>query len=389
MRRVASASRARSCSRTSRRSARGSRPVWLEHRRPARRRSSAPTSWRCETLTPTRQALAAGQRRATRRAARQARSSTRRPSGTISPVSSAIGTNSAGLDRAAVRAVPARERLEADDPAGRRLHDRLVEDARAASASIAWRRSVSRSSRRITRSCMRASKTAWRPLPSAFARYIATSASRITSARRGVGVGERDADRGGDHQLAAVEVERVLQRLLDALGDHGRLAGVADVVEQDRELVAAEPGDGVAGPQGGLQPARDRDQQPVADVVAERVVDELEAVEVEEQHRRAGGRARGAARGRIACVEAVEEQHAVGQPGQRVVERVVLEALLGLAAVGDVGLGADDARGAAVRGRAPRCRARASSGRRRRGAGSGARTRSAGSRRRGGPRAPA
>ena len=176
---------------------------------------------------------------------------------------------------------------------------------------------------------MRASKTAWRPLPSALARYIATSASRITSVGRGVGVGERDADRGRHDQLAAVEVERVLQRLLDALGDHGRLARVADVVEQDRELVAAEPGDGVAGPQGRLQPARDGDQQPVADVVAERVVDELEAVEVQEQHRRAGGRA-AALRAPDRLRQAVQEQHAVGQPGQRVVQGVVLQALLGL-----------------------------------------------------------
>ena len=46
-------------------------------------------------------------------------------------------------------------------------------------------------------------------------------------------------------------------------------------------------------------------------------------------------------------VEAVEEQHAVRQAGERVVQRVVLEALLGLLAVGDVGLAADDARRAA------------------------------------------
>ena len=97
---------------------------------------------------------------------------------------------------------------------------------------------------------------------------------------------------------------------MDALGDHGRLARVADVVEQERELVAAEAGDGVVGPQRRLQPARDGDQQLVADVVAERVVDELEAVEVEEQHRGAalGVAALGAA---DRLVEAVEEQHAV------------------------------------------------------------------------------
>ena len=93
-----------------------------------------------------------------------------------------------------------------------------------------------------------------------------------------------------------------------------------------------------------LEPARDGLQQLVAGVVAERVVDDLEAVEVEEQHR-------GAALGVVALgaadrlVEAVHEQHAVREPGQRVVERVVLQAVLGLAAVGDVGDAADDARG--------------------------------------------
>ena len=91
-----------------------------------------------------------------------------------------------------------------------------------------------------------------------------------------------------------------------------------------------------------LEPARDGLQQLVAGVVAERVVDDLEAVEVQEQHR-------GAALGVVALgaadrlVEAVHEQHAVREAGQRVVERVVLEAVLGLAAVGDVGDAADDA----------------------------------------------
>jgi hypothetical protein len=76
--------------------------------------------------------------------------------------------------------------------------------------------------------------------------------------------------------------------------------------------------------------------------VAERVVDELKAVEVEEQHGGAGlGRRALGAADRLA--EPVEEQHAVGQAGQGVVQRVVLEALLGLLAVGHVGLAADDA----------------------------------------------
>ena len=47
-------------------------------------------------------------------------------------------------------------------------------------------------------------------------------------------------------------------------------------------------------------------------------------------------------------VEAVDEQHAVREAGQRVVERVVLKAVLGLAAVGDVGDAADDPGGLGV-----------------------------------------
>ena len=129
--------------------------------------------------------------------------------------------------------------------------------------------------------------------------------------------------------------------VVDALGDQRRLVHVGDAVEQHRELVAAEPGDGVRRPHGRLQPARDGDQQPVSHLVPERVVDELEAVEVEEEDRGRGGRV-GALGAPDRLVEPVQEQHAVREAGERVVQRVVLEALLGPLAVGDVGLAADD-----------------------------------------------
>ena len=57
-----------------------------------------------------------------------------------------------------------------------------------------------------------------------------------------------------------------------------------DVFEEDRELVAAQARDRISGAQAGLQSARDPDQQLIADHVAETVVDDLEAVEVEEEH---------------------------------------------------------------------------------------------------------
>ena len=75
--------------------------------------------------------------------------------------------------------------------------------------------------------------------------------------------------------------------------DRERVAQPRVVVEQDRELVAAQPRGDVAGPDARPDPVRDRDEQPVARRVAQRVVDVLEVVEVEEQH----GRDRRAARG--------------------------------------------------------------------------------------------
>ena len=89
--------------------------------------------------------------------------------------------------------------------------------------------------------------------------------------------------------------------------------------EQDGELVAAQPGDGVAGAQARLEPPRDRDQQLVADQVAEAVVDDLEAVEVEEEDGEAA--CSGCRRARaMRLAQAVHEQRAVGQAGERVVE---------------------------------------------------------------------
>ena len=62
--------------------------------------------------------------------------------------------------------------------------------------------------------------------------------------------------------------------------------------QQDRELVAAEAGDGVAVADAVLQAPGELDQQQIADVVAERVVDLLEAVEIEQQQRQRVGGAR-------------------------------------------------------------------------------------------------
>ena len=87
-------------------------------------------------------------------------------------------------------------------------------------------------------------------------------------------------------------VDRVAQRQQQALGDQ-RGGGLVGVLQQDRELVTAQPGRGVVSRRAPARPLGDGDQEQVADAVPEPVVDELEVVEVEEQDRQARSRPAG------------------------------------------------------------------------------------------------
>ena len=119
------------------------------------------------------------------------------------------------------------------------------------------------------------------------------------------------------------------------------LRRVVEVFTQDDELVAAQTGEGVAGPEDPGQAVGDGDQQLVTDVVAVRVVDRLELVEVGEQDRNdlVGPLA---AHDRV--VETLYEQRAVRQSGQRVVERALVRAFGRLTQVG-ARLGVEKVRG--------------------------------------------
>ena len=141
------------------------------------------------------------------------------------------------------------------------------------------------------------------------------------------------------HDLAVAEDERLGQHLEDpprGLVGFDRLG----LLDDDRELVAAQARDGVAGAGRRAQPFRDGDEQPVALGVAETVVDGLEVVEVEVQH---GGRPPAADGSGQGVTEAVEEERAVRQTGQHVVERLVAELLLEGLSLGDVAIVDDDA----------------------------------------------
>ena len=130
-----------------------------------------------------------------------------------------------------------------------------------------------------------------------------------------------DADRAAHLERQPVDHERLAQRGLEDLGHRLGVVGAEHVGQQHAELVAAEAGHGVGGAQRRLEALGDLLEQHVAVVMAERVVDLLEVVEVHDHHGRAAVAALGGAHG---LLDAVAEQHAVREAGERVVQRLVL-----------------------------------------------------------------
>ena len=121
---------------------------------------------------------------------------------------------------------------------------------------------------------------------SRFVAYIWPSARASSSA--GVDAvlrEERPADRRVELDEAAVDAVRAAERLPDPAGERRRLLVLGRPEREDDELVAADAGDRVGLAHDRLEPAGDRPQHRVPDLVAADVVDALEAVEVDDEQR--------------------------------------------------------------------------------------------------------
>ena len=163
-----------------------------------------------------------------------------------------------------------------------------------------------------------------------------TLAARLRRVHRDVGVpeqlvgpdlgpaGDRDPNAAADHDFLTQHRQRDLERLDDPVGDRHCPIEPCVVLEEDRELVAAEPGRQVVGPDAALDAFGDRGEKAIAGGVTEGVVDDLEVVEVQEEHDEP---AAVALRGEP-DVDLLREHQAVGQPGQWVVIGLVAELLL-------------------------------------------------------------
>ncbi len=174
--------------------------------------------------------------------------------------------------------------------------------------------SVSSCRRSCTRAFMSAVKKRYALRPASFAAYIAVSACLMSptpsSASTGnsatpiehVSVGVWSASRNGAWNASRTRVSTAIT---------SNDAGSGIEARQDHhELVAAQARDRVRFAHGSRQPLRDRLQELVARVVAERVVDALEVVEVEEQ---ASDVRAVALRLREDLLQPLVEQRAVGQ----------------------------------------------------------------------------
>ena len=153
----------------------------------------------------------------------------------------------------------------------------------------------------------------------------------------------RDADARRERDGRTVVVCGGHQGSGQAGRDRSGVLRIANRVQQDDELVAAEPrdlessgglrgrpGDLVVAPQDLAEPLRHAPEQVVADDVSEHVVHAPEVVEVHVQHReRMAVRLRGLHR----LLQAVEEAGAVRQPGESVLLRQFRDAAIGARAL--------------------------------------------------------
>jgi len=130
------------------------------------------------------------------------------------------------------------------------------------------------------------------------------------------------------HRDAAGRSSEVVRRAdagEDLAGDDFQIAQFVDVGNDDREFIAAEARDRVGGARDRLQAAGDLSEQFVAGIVAIRVVDRLEAIEVEEHH---PDLAAGSLAMRQRQFQLVAETDPVGESSERVVQQLEAQTLL-------------------------------------------------------------
>ena len=218
-----------------------------------------------------------------------------------------------GRDRPAGRMLPSQQRFEAAYFLARRAHDRLVGDPHLVAVERLAKVGLQRLAfGRIT-------------VHRGFVEHVLAAPGglggverQVRIAHHAVGaasprVADRNPDRSADRHAIALDHirardlldQRARERLEQTNIDHPR--------QHRLEFVAAQPADLAMVAHHAGQPLRDLAEQRIADRMAQRVVDILEPVEVDQEQRAALLAARGVAQ---CLVERLAHQRAIGQSGE-------------------------------------------------------------------------
>jgi hypothetical protein len=136
-----------------------------------------------------------------------------------------------------------------------------------------------------------------------------------------------EADPDADGHLHLMPTDRDGRDLAqDLFRDQLGILSTTQRFKDDHELVAADPGHGVAATDGAHERVSDGLQHQIAELMAVRIVHRLEVVDIEEEH----GEDRSGSDGmRQRLAEAIDQQVAVGQVGELIVRGHVLKVELG------------------------------------------------------------
>ena len=163
----------------------------------------------------------------------------------------------AGVEQAALGMVPAHQRLEADDLAAAQGDHRLVVQLelvaveRVAQLALGLEPAHGAGPHLGVEDLAAPAPALLRPVH----RRVGVADQQLGVDRLAArGPGDGDADAGGDEVVGAAHRVGLREGAGDAVGDRQRLVLVGEPVDEDAELVAAEAGDDVAGPQVGAQP---------------------------------------------------------------------------------------------------------------------------------------
>ena len=162
----------------------------------------------------------------------------------------------------------------------------------------------------------------------------------------------------------AINIEGSDQLLPNPLGDPNGIARVAQLFGENHKLVSSGPGqravaeggliviarlrarDGIGAAQATHQAQGDLDQQGIAGVVSETVIDYFESIDVDEQEREL--EICMATRDGECPPKTIEEERAIGQVGQAIVEGIMRQRFLGALPFGDVAIYDDQSFGLAA-----------------------------------------